>query len=103
MERIELPKSSKSILFAIKEKRYSNIPNADYLDLHLLEYEGLVDVKWSEFGTAILSNLTNKGIVYMHSNPKLKNPSIWEDTKYWITTIFAVIATIISIVTLFCD
>ena len=101
MDRIELPKSCKNILFAIKDKRYSDIPKDDYLDLHLLEYEGLVDVKWSEFGFAILANLTHKGIVYMHSNPKLKNPSIWEDTKYWITTAFALVASIISIISIF--
>lgn len=101
MERIELPKSCKTILFAIKEKRYLDIPEKDYLDLHLLEYEGLVDVVWTEFGSAILANLTHKGIVYMHSNPKLKNPSIWEDTKYWITTAFALVASIISIISIF--
>ena len=96
-----MPKSCKTILFAIKEKRYLDIPEKDYLDLHLLEYEGLVDVVWSEFGSAILANLTYKGIVYMHSNPKLKNPSIWEDTKYWITTAFALVASIISIISIF--
>ena len=100
MERIELPKCCKPILFAIKEKRYLDIPEKDYLDLHLLEYEGLVDVVWSEFGSAILANLTYKGIVYMHSNPKLKNPSIWEDTQYWSTTAFALVASIISIISI---
>ena len=100
MEGIELPKSCKNILFAMRDKRYSDIPKDDYLDLHLLEYEGLVNVKWSEFGSAILANLTQKGIVYMHSNPKLTNPSIWEDTKYWITTAFALVASIISIISI---
>jgi hypothetical protein len=101
MTRIELPDTCKSILFAIKDKRYSNIPKEDELDLYLLEYEGLVEVKRSEFGNALIANLTNKGIVYMHSNPKLKNPSLWEDTKYWITTAFAIIAIIISIISFF--
>ena len=53
----------------------------------------------------------NKGVDYMKKksrikkfldrNPKLKNPSIWEDTKYWITTAFALVASIISIISIF--
>ena len=101
MERIELPKSCKTILFAIKEKRYLDIPEKDYLDLHLLEYEGLVDLACSAFSPALLANVTHNAILYMHSNPTLKNPSIWEDTKYWVKTAFALVASITSIIPIF--
>jgi hypothetical protein len=100
MERIELSKPCKRILRAIKDKKYSDIPENDTEDLSLLEHMGLVDVKWCEFGYAIIANLSNKGVAYMKVNPKLKNPSIWEDKKYWITTIISFVAIIISIVAL---
>ena len=101
MERIYLTKSCKRILQAIKNKKYSNIPKNDTEDLLLLEQMGLVDVKWCEFGFAIIVNLSNKGVAYMRVNPELKNPSIWDDKKYWINTVISVLALIVAIVALF--
>ena len=36
----------------------------------------------------------------MYDNPKLNNPSIWDDKKYIITTVISVVALIISIIAL---
>ncbi len=101
MDRIYLTKNCVKILRGLKDGTYTIDPQTDNTDLYLLEYEGLIDVIRIQSGDAIDADLTTKGIVYIHSNPKLKNPSIWEDTKYWITTAFAVAATAISIVALF--
>ena len=101
MERIELTKPCKRILRAIKDKKYSNIPENDTEDLLLLEHMGLVDVQWCEFGYAIIANLSNKGVAYMRVNPKLKNPSILDDKKFWINTAISFAALVVAIIALF--
>ena len=101
MERIKLPKSCKCILQKIRNKQYFDIPNCDREDLLFLEHEGLVDVKWTEFGDAIIANLSEKGVAYLHTNPRLKNPSIFEDRKYVITTIISIIALVVATFALF--
>ena len=102
MERIELSKKSKAILFALKANKYpASIPTEDANDITVLIEEGLIKA------TALINNqysaasLTQKGKAYLHCNPKLKNPSIWEDKKYWITTSISILAIIISIVALY--
>lgn len=82
MEKINLPKSCKKILRAIKNNEYDRIPVQDTADLLFLENNGLVRVVWCEFGYAVIANLTEKGIIYLHINPKLKNPSIFEDKNF---------------------
>lgn len=101
MERIHLTDPCKKILQAIKHKKYNEIPQSDTEDLLLLEHIGLVDVVWCEFGYAIIANLSNKGIAYMKVNPKLKNPSIFEDKKFWINTAISFAALIVAIIALF--
>ena len=102
MERIELSKRSKNILFALKANKYpATIPAEDINDITVLIEEGLIKA------TSLLNNhysaasLTQKGKAYLQCNPQLKNPSIWEDKKYWITTSISVLAIIISIVALY--
>lgn len=103
MKRIKLPERCKEILQAIKNSQYGDIPQSDTDYLLRLEHEGLIDVVWCEFGYAIIANLSNKGIVYFQNNPKLKNPSIWDDKKYWINTAISVLALIVAIIALFKD
>lgn len=97
MERIQLSRSCKNILRAIRDKKYGDIPRNDTEDLLFLEHKGLINVEWCEFGYAVVVNLSNMGHAYMRSNPKLRNPSIFEDGKYWISTIISIIALLVSL------
>lgn len=101
MDRIYLSKPCKRILRAIKDMKYNEIPESDTEDLLLLENIGLVDVEWCEFGYALIANLSNKGIAYMRVNPKLNNPSIFEDMKFWINTSISFAALVVAIIALF--
>lgn len=101
MEKIYLPKSCKKILRKIQNNEYDRIPVQDTADLLFLENNGLVRVVWCEFGYAVIANLTEKGIIYLHINPKLKNPSIFEDKKFWINTAISVAALVVAIIALF--
>lgn len=105
MERIELNANQKKILKALKEMKYSTnehpIPPGDYEDINLLAQERLVEARGtSDKKSFIFVRLNDYGRAYLHSNPKLKNPSIWEDKKYWITTILSLAALGISIMAL---
>ena len=101
MEKIYLPKSCKKILRKIQNNEYDRIPVQDTADLLFLEHNRLVRVVWCEFGYAVIANLTEKGIIYLHINPKLKNPSIFEDKKFWINTAISVAALVVAIIALF--
>lgn len=100
MEKIYLSKACKKILRAIRDEQYIDIPQSDTEDLLLLEQKGLIDVVWCEFGYAVVVNLSSKGIAYLHVNPKLCNPSIFDDKKFWINTAISLLAIIISIIAL---
>ena len=65
-------------------------------DIILLEQEELLHAERTMDGLAYIE-LTDKGKAYMHVNPKLKNPSIWDDKKYWITTGISVVSLAFSI------
>ena len=102
MERIELSKRSKNILFALKASQYpASIPTEDVNDIIVLIEEGLIKATPLINNQYCAASLTQKGKAYLHCNPRLKNPSIWDDKKYWITTSISVMAIIISIVALY--
>lgn len=103
MERIQLTKSCKNILLSIQNKQYNNIPKEDTTDLLLLEQIGLINVIWSETGCAIIANLSDKGAAYLCANPKLRNPSILEDKKFWINTAISFGALIVAVIALLKD
>lgn len=65
----------------------------------ILENESLVHGTKGKDGI-LAPRLTAMGEAYIASNPKLKNPSIWEDTKYIINTTISIIALIISLIAL---
>lgn len=94
MDKIKLTSNAKRILLALSNEEYVYI-DSDEKDLILLEQEELVDPCWTNDGP--FPSITNKGIAYVHTNPKLKNPSIWDDKKYWITTGIAILALLASI------
>ena len=101
MDRIALNDNCKKILKTIKAGTYDvSIPREDTEDVNVLIQCGLVTATELMNGAYINANLSDKGRAYLHVNPMLKNPSIWEDKKYWITTAGSVIAIIISIIAL---
>ncbi|MDE5783044.1 MAG: hypothetical protein K2H97_01800 [Prevotella sp.] len=100
MEKIKLTKRGREILLLIKENRY-NLTKSDYEELNLLTVEGLGQGTKAYGDSYINYRLTDKGRAYLLSNPQLKNPSIWDDKKYIITTGVAIIALFISILSIF--
>lgn len=99
MERIELNKNCKQILCELSTASYSRKTD-DISDLYILQAVGLIQGSHTKDAQFAFIKLTDYGKAYLSWNPKLKNPSIWEDKKYWITTIVSIIAIIISIIAL---
>ena len=95
MVKIELTDNAKRIFFALSKDEELRYTDSDEKDLILLEQEGLVDPCWTNDGP--YPCITDKGIAYIHMNPKLKNPSIWDDKKYLITTGISLIAFALSL------
>lgn len=97
MERLKLNKSEKQILIDIQNSNYPHeVKKDDYLSMRKLIYEGLVECVESEYGQLLIPSLTNKGKIYFLDNPKLKNPSFFQDKSF----ILSIIASVISIITL---
>ena len=97
MEKIKLTKRAKEILKQ-REKNNYKYKIEDRKDILLLAEEGLL--KATKTTTEIIIKLTDKGEAYLHINPKLNNPSIWDDKKYLITTAIAIIALIMSFISI---
>ena len=102
MEKITLSDNCKRLLKEIKSGLYQDILEPDIEDLNFLKTEGLIDAV-AITTDYMVKGLTDKGRAYLYSNPDLKNPSIWDDKKYWINTAISVFALIIAIIALFND
>lgn len=100
MERIELNKTCKKILQAIKNNDYKKYENC-YEDILVLIYHELVTGTEGIGRKFINLQLTKKGIAYITWNRKLKNPTIWQDKKFWIATAISIISVLISFVSLY--
>ncbi len=96
MDKIELTKNARRILLALSKDEEPQITNADEKDLMLLVQEDLIEISGSK-DCQWYPEITVKGVAYVRTNPKLKNPSIWDDKKYWITTGISIIALAFSI------
>lgn len=96
MDKIKLTDNAKRIILALSKEEELRLTDADEKDLILLDQEGLVNPNWTCDGP--YPDITDKGKAYILINPKLKNPSIWDDKKYWITTGISVVALIISLI-----
>ena len=84
-------------------KKYKVINNLENISIESLkEIKGIGDVKAIEMIAVIELGkrifLTNKS---KNNKRLLSSKEIWEDTKYWITTAFALVASIISIISIF--
>ena len=85
MERIKLSPREKEIIVALAKNTYIlDTGSKDANELEHLEYLGLGKGLPCEFGGYITFKLTPKAKAYLFENPKLKDPSILEDKKFWI-------------------
>lgn len=100
MDKIYLTDNAKRILLSLKQDEDFMPKETDENDVILLEQEELLHAERKCDGLAFVE-LTDKAIAYMHVNPKLNNPSIWDDKKYIITTLIAILALIVSFISLF--
>lgn len=99
MQRIKLTPNAKRILKELSNGvHYVEISEEYDLDGKLLWHEKLITGVPNEAGTIIAPRISEIGKLYLYINPKLKNPSIWEDKKYWITTAISLAALIMSII-----
>ena len=96
MEKIKLTNNAKRILLILNKNEEPVISDADDRDLYLLEQEELIVLDGCKNGYPF-PEITRKGLSYVQMNPKLSNPSIWDDKKYWITTGISVVALAFSI------
>lgn len=100
MDRIKLSKEEKLLLKRLSARKYPDqVLEEDLKVFMMLENESLVHGTKGKDGI-LAPRLTAMGEAYIASNPKLKNPSIWEDTKYIINTTISIIALIISLIAL---
>lgn len=80
MEKIELPDECKFILLCIANKSFRpTLKEEEKGWLAILEKEGLIELIKDAKGGCITSKLTTNGRAYLTANPKLKNPSFWDD------------------------
>ena len=97
MDKITLNDNSKRLLKEIKSGSYQEGLESDLEDLNFLKTRGFIKAT-PTFSGYIITGLTDEGKAYLHSNPNLKNPSIWDDKKYWINTAISFAALIVSII-----
>lgn len=102
MNKIKLNKNCKRILLDLNNNKYPVIAlEKDKKDIDILVYEGLIEIMSLINNKQGFPVLTAKGSAYISRNPKLKNPSIFDDKKYLITTLISLISIIISIIALY--
>lgn len=100
MDRIKLSKEEKLLLKRLSARKYPDqVLEEDIETFIILENESLVHGTKGKDGI-LGPRLTAMGEAYIASNPKLKNPSIWEDKKYIISTTISIVALIISVIAL---
>lgn len=101
MKRVRLSKNSKRILLSLKENHYHpSVPDNDvndFLILREMEFVSCVVASDKDSTSYLAPRLEPKGLAYIVENPKLKNPSIFYDWKFWITTIIALLGVIIAL------
>lgn len=102
MDKTKLSKDEKRILLGLYAKTYpEQVPKDDCEMMNLLEVNRFVTTTKVNGGILINPQLTALGKAYISANPKLKNPSIWDDKKYIINTLISVVALAVAIIALF--
>lgn len=98
MEKVHLPQRAKEILLLLNEEKY--IPKEEDMEvLNFLEVAGFGEVLTSADGLENFE-LNEYASAYLYWNPKLEDPTIWDDKKYIITTAIAIFALIVSFIAL---
>lgn len=84
-QKIELTQREKEIIVLLATDKY-DIDNSsnDFKELEHLEFLGLGEGIKGEFDVYFDFELSSKAKAYLFENPKLKDPSIWDDKKFWI-------------------
>ena len=90
MNKIKLTDKEKLIITKLIEDNYL-ISEDDSKELEHLIYLGIGKGMQGEFGGYFDYELTDKAKAYLFENPKLKNPSIFDDTKFWLEFISNII------------
>lgn len=96
MDKIYLTDNAKRILLSLSKDEEPELKNEDEKDLILLVEEGLIECEGTK-DEMLYPEITNRGIAYVHINPKLTNPSIWQDYKWIITSLIAIIGILVTI------
>lgn len=100
MQKIKLSKGQKQILRTIASGS-KDYPKERLGDLSYLEQEGLVTKKGISGNKTIIVHITDYGIAYLNFNPELNNPSIFDDRKWIINTLFTLVTMFLSMITLY--
>lgn len=97
MDKIKLPEECKALLYYMSDKTHiepeHNVESDKWLEV--LEYYELVTGVKNEQGHFIIAELTPKARVYMLENPKLKDPSFWDDKHALVDHVINIIGAII--------
>lgn len=97
MEKVKLSKRAKDILLQKANFNYE-IANEDKAALLELEDAGLMDITKLTDGTLWTCTISKKGKTYLELNPKLSSPRIWNDRKWLIGSIIAIISFLVPII-----
>ena len=89
-DKIELTKREKEIIVMASNDSYQ-VKEEDYKELKHLAFLGLGETMDGEFGQIFEFELSNKAKAYLFENPKLKNPSIFDDKKFWFELVSNII------------
>ncbi len=99
MEKIQLTKEEKDMLFAVNRGDNECLGKDMEIFYRLRDKGFLTSGCKTMLGIAMF--LTTYGKDYLSHNPKLNNPSIWDDKKYIINTIISLVAIAISAAALY--
>ena len=96
MDKIKLPEESKALLFLMSDKSHiePNISGEATKWLDVLEYYGFIKGTKNMQGNYIIAEITQKGKVYLIENPKLKDPSFWDDKHKLLDHLIGIIGII---------
>lgn len=95
MEKIYLKKEEKAIMFALRDEVYKENRSDSYYANKLSE-KGLISSVG--FDGNLYTSLTDDGEEYLKRNPKLKNPSIWDNKVFVIGTSLTIIGILTRII-----
>ena len=101
MEKVQLSKEEKRLLKELASGNYNKlVQRKDIGVINLLGVKGFIH-SIETFDGPVVTGLSDYGKAYLEENPKLRNPSIFDDKKYIINTITSLVALTVAIIALF--